>query len=115
MIISFLIIVSPYWIIQYNNIGAFSLSGKGLSAIAYGFIINQGGNIERAIYDGTRYLLEQEINNVGILNYILNNKFLFFKVLSNSFMSEVNFNPNFSSTSADPDFELIDLFPCFAT
>ena len=79
MIISFLLLVSPYWIIQYNVIGSFSLSGKGLVALAYGVIINQGGNVERTIYDGTRNLLEQEINNVGIIKYILNNKFLFFK------------------------------------
>jgi len=79
MIISFLIIVSPYWIIQYNNIGTFSLSGKGLSAIAYGFIINLGGNVERTIYDGSRKILEAEIDSVGIFNYIINNKFLFIK------------------------------------
>jgi hypothetical protein len=79
MLICFAAVASPYWIIQYNTVGVFSLSGKGLSALAYGFIINQGGNIERAIYDGTRTIIETEIDSVGIFNYVLNNKYIFFK------------------------------------
>ena len=79
MTFSFLLIVLPYWIIQYNNTGYFSISGKGLTAVAYGFIINQGGDIERAIYDGSRKILEAEIDSIGIFNYIINNKFLFIK------------------------------------
>ncbi len=79
MVVCFVIVVSPYWIIQYNNTGNFSISGKGLSALAYGFIINQGGDIEREIYDGTRILLENEIDKMGLFNYVLNNKFLFLK------------------------------------
>jgi len=79
MTFTFLLFVSPYWLIQINNTGSFSLSGKGLTAIAYGLIINQGGNIEKSIYDGTREILQDQINNVGMLNYILSNKFIFIK------------------------------------
>ena len=77
MVVCFVIVVSPYWIIQYNNTGNLSISGKGLSALAYGLIINQGGDIEREIYDGTRILLQNEIDKMGLFNYVLNNKFLF--------------------------------------